>query len=161
MSKLRAFSAQQFLPIGIEEAWDFLSRPGNLSRITPEGMGFEIQGEIPEQAYPGLIVEYRVRPLFGIPVKWTTEITHAQSPNYFVDEQRSGPYAFWHHKHFLEECDGGVMMKDLIHYRMPYGILGDIVHPILVRPKLEEIFATREKAFKHFFSERFSEETGS
>ncbi len=158
MSRLRTFTTQQFLPIGIEEAWRFLSRPENLSRITPEGMGFEILGEVPEEAYPGLIVEYRVRPLFGIPIRWTTEITHVEAPYYFVDEQRSGPYAFWHHKHFLEECEGGVMMKDLIHYRMPFGPLGDLIHPILVRPKLENIFATREKAFRNFFGDRFKKE---
>ncbi len=154
MSRLRRFSTEQFLPIKIHEAWDFLSNPANLSRITPEGMGFEILGEVPEEAYPGLIVEYRVRPLFGIPVRWTTEITHVEAPYYFVDEQRSGPYAFWHHKHFLEEWEGGVMMKDLIHYRMPFGPIGDLVHPILVRPKLKEIFGTRRRVFQTFFEER-------
>lgn len=153
MGKLRTFSTEQVLPVERGTAWRFLSEPKNLSRITPEGMGFEILTEPPEKVYPGLIVEYRVRPLFGIPVRWTTEITQVQEPDYFIDEQRFGPYAFWHHQHFLEPVEGGVLMKDLIHYRMPFGPLGDLVHPLLVGPKLKEIFSTRERAFRDFFGD--------
>jgi ligand-binding SRPBCC domain-containing protein len=153
MGKLRTFRTEQSLPIDQGTAWKFLSEPKNLSKITPEGMDFEIISEPPETTYPGLIVEYRVRPFLGIPVRWTTEITHVQAPDYFVDEQRFGPYAFWHHKHFLEPVEGGVKMSDLIHYRMPFGPLGDLVHPFLVGPKLKEIFHTREKVFRDLFGD--------
>ena len=134
---------EQFLPISLQEAWDFFSSPKNLAKITPKSLGFVVHGEVPEKMYPGLFIQYTVSPLLGIPMRWVTEITHVDEGRYFVDEQRVGPYAIWHHEHFFTEAPGGVLMRDVVHYQVPLGILGRLVHPFIVRPKLEEIFAFR------------------
>ncbi len=117
-------------------------------------MGFDIlSGFDGEKMYPGMIINYIVRPLFCLPMNWTTEITHVVEPHYFVDEQRFGPYAFWHHKHFLKEIDGGVEMEDIVHYKVPFGPVGKIVNALVVRKKVEEIFRYREKVLKEMFGE--------
>ena len=103
--------------------------------------------------YPGQIIEYIVTPVMGIPTKWVTEITHVVDQQFFVDEQRFGPYALWHHKHFIHTIEGGVIMEDIVHYKLPFGLLGQLVHPILVKPKLKEIFDYRERTLKVLFGE--------
>ena len=134
----------QKLPISQKEAWDFLSDPKNLKRITPDYMGFEILSGAVDKMYAGQIIQYLVTPVMNIPTKWVTEITHVDEGNYFVDEQRFGPYSLWHHKHFLKPIPNGVEMVDIIDYKIPLGILGQLVHPILVAPKLKEIFEYRK-----------------
>lgn len=141
----------QKLPISLEEAWEFFQNPGNLATITPEYMGFDILSEVPEQMYPGLFIHYKVSPLLGIKMNWTTEITHVQAPHYFVDEQRVGPYSIWHHEHHFKEIDGGVEMLDRVSYKVPLGILGKIAHPIVVKGKLEEIFNYRISIVEELF----------
>ncbi len=133
----------QRLPISIDEAWDFLSSPKNLKTITPPYMGFVIVSGDEKPMFSGQIIQYTVTPVLGIKAKWVTEITHVSHKKYFVDEQRFGPYSFWHHKHFLSEIDGGVEMEDIIDYKIPFGWLGELLHPILVKPKLDEIFEFR------------------
>ena len=95
--------------------------------------------------FPGQIIQYIVTPVLGIKTKWVTEITHVRDKEYFVDEQRFGPYTLWHHKHFIKAIDGGVEMEDIIDYKVPMGILGRLTHPFIVKPKLEEIFSYRTK----------------
>lgn len=151
--KIYTLHKKQNIPISKEEAWKFLSDPKNLKKITPEYMGFDIVSGAEKEMYPGQIIEYIVKPVFGIPNKWVTEITHVVENKFFVDEQRFGPYALWHHKHFLKEIPGGVEMEDLIHYKVPFGIIGQLVNPILVRPKLEEIFEFRRKKLIELFGE--------
>ena len=129
----------------MEKAWKFLSSPKNLKTITPEYMSFNILSGAEKPMFAGQLIQYIVTPILGIKTKWVTEITHVKEGEYFVDEQRFGPYALWHHKHFIREIDGGVEMEDIIDYKVPLGILGQIAHPILVKPKLEEIFAYRQK----------------
>ncbi len=129
----------------MEKAWEFLSSPKNLKTITPEYMSFNILSGAEKPMFAGQLIQYIVTPILGIKTKWVTEITHVKEGEYFVDEQRFGPYALWHHKHFIREIDGGVEMEDIIDYKVPLGILGQIAHPILVKPKLEEIFAYRQK----------------
>jgi ligand-binding SRPBCC domain-containing protein len=141
----------QVLPISLEEAWAFFSSPKNLAKITPKELGFVVHGDVPEVMYPGLFIEYTVSPLLGIPMRWVTEITHVREGSYFVDEQRVGPYAIWHHEHFFESVPGGVKMTDVVHYKVPMGILGNLVHPWLVRPKLEQIFSYRWAANERMF----------
>jgi len=133
----------QRLPISLQEAWDFFQNPSNLAKITPEEMGFDIQSEVPAAMYPGLFIHYKVSPLLGVKLNWTTEITYVDAPNYFVDEQRVGPYAIWHHEHHFKEIEGGVEMLDRVNYKVPFGILGKIAHPLVVKSKLEEIFNYR------------------
>lgn len=151
--KIHTLHATQKLPISKQEAWQFLSDPKNLKVITPDYMGFHIQSGADRNMYPGQIIEYIVTPILNIKNRWVTEITHVEENDYFVDEQRFGPYSLWHHKHFLQEIEGGVLMEDLIHYKVPMGILGQWVHPFLVRPKLEEIFEYRQKKLIELFGE--------
>ncbi|MEZ4779229.1 MAG: SRPBCC family protein [Flavobacteriaceae bacterium] len=149
--KIYTLSTKQFLPISIEVAWDFLSNPKNLQTITPDYMGFQIVSGADRKMYPGQIIQYLVTPVFGIKTKWVTEITHVNEGRYFVDEQRFGPYALWHHKHFLKAVDGGVEMEDIIDYKLPFGLLGQLFQPILVKPKLEEIFSYRKEKLSALF----------
>lgn len=151
--KIYTLQTTQKLPITLKEAWDFLSSPNNLKIITPSYMGFHIQSGADKKMYAGQIIEYVVTPVLGIPTTWVTEITHVQNQQYFVDEQRFGPYDLWHHKHFLKEIEGGVEMEDLIHYKIPLGILGQIAHPLIVKPKLNEIFEYRRKKLVELFGE--------
>jgi len=110
----------QVLPIALAEAWTFFCDPRNLGAITPDWLCFDIRSEVPPCMYPGLIIEYRIKALAGLPMSWVTEITHVVAPNYFVDEQRFGPYRFWHQQHHFREVNEGVEMIDIVHYAMPY-----------------------------------------
>jgi len=149
--KIYRLETIQNLPISQKEAWDFLSDPKNLKTITPDYMGFEILSGAAERMYAGQIIQYIVTPVFGIPTKWVTEITHVQEGSYFVDEQRFGPYNLWHHKHFINPIKNGVEMIDIIDYKIPFGFLGRIAHPLLVAPKLKEIFEYRKNALVALF----------
>ncbi|WP_295981568.1 SRPBCC family protein [uncultured Algibacter sp.] len=149
--KIYTYHKKQNLPITLDEAWDFLSDPRNLKTITPEYMGFYILSGADRPMFTGQIIQYIVTPILGIKTKWVTEITHKVDKHYFVDEQRFGPYTLWHHKHFIKEIDGGVEMEDIIDYKVPFGWLGQLVHPILVKPKLEEIFNYRTKKLEELY----------
>ena len=149
--KIYRLHKKQNLPISKAQAWDFLSDPKNLKTITPDYMGFNILSGADRPMFAGQIIQYIVTPVLGIKTKWVTEITHVKTGEYFVDEQRFGPYALWHHKHFIKEIDGGVEMEDIIDYKVPFGVLGQLVHPIIVKPKLEEIFNHRTKKLKALF----------
>ena len=151
--KIYNLQSKQKLPISANKAWDFLSSPINLKKITPEYMGFNIISGADRKIYPGQIIQYIVTPLFGIKTKWVTEITHVQENKYFVDEQRFGPYALWHHKHFIRPIEGGVEMEDIIDYKIPFGLIGQLVHPIIIKPKLKEIFDYRHDKLIEIFGE--------
>ncbi|MGJ8744973.1 SRPBCC family protein [Polaribacter sp.] len=151
--KIYTFQRKQNLPISVKKAWEFLSNPKNLKTITPDYMSFDILSGAEKPMFAGQIIQYIVTPILGIKTKWVTEITHVKENEYFVDEQRFGPYALWHHKHFIKEIKGGVEMEDIIDYKVPMGILGQIAQPILVKPKLEEIFAYRQKKLIELFGE--------
>jgi ligand-binding SRPBCC domain-containing protein len=144
---------EQKLPISLEQAWDFFSSPLNLAKITPDHMGFIITSDFKEgqKMYPGMIITYKVSPLLGIKLNWMTEITHVQEGKYFVDEQRFGPYALWHHQHHFEEIKGGVLMADIINYAIPYGFIGRIANSILVENEVRGIFDYREKKVEELF----------
>ncbi|WP_026978732.1 SRPBCC family protein [Flavobacterium tegetincola] len=146
-------SSTQRLPISMDVAWEFLSNPRNLKTITPDYMSFNIISGADRKMYAGQIIQYIVTPVLGIKAKWVSEITQVVEKEYFIDEQRFGPYAFWHHKHFIKEIEGGVEMEDIIDYKVPMGILGQMVHPFLVQPKLEEIFEYRRKKLIELFGE--------
>ena len=151
--KIYTFHRKQKLPITLNEAWEFLSNPRNLSTLTPKEMNFTIISNDNKPMYAGQVIQYSVTPIARIKAKWISEITHLVDGKYFVDLQLYGPYAFWHHKHFIHEIDGGVEMEDIIDYKIPLGILGQIVHPFLVKPKLEEIFRYRQKKLIEIFGE--------
>jgi ligand-binding SRPBCC domain-containing protein len=138
----------------MKTCWDFFSRPENLKKITPEYMGFDIKVELPEKMYEGQMIEYTVRPLFGIPMSWITEIKTVKENQFFVDEQRKGPYTIWHHEHHFKEVEGGVEMTDIVTYVVPLGILGKIVHPLIVKGKLEEILKHRFSQVEKIYNQR-------
>ncbi|QFZ53643.1 SRPBCC family protein [Oceanihabitans sp. IOP_32] len=149
--KIYRLHKKQNLPITVDKAWEFLSDPRNLKTITPDYMSFKILSGAEKPMYAGQIIQYIVTPILGIKTTWVTEITHVKDKRYFVDEQRFGPYALWHHKHFINEINGGVEMEDIIDYKVPFGLLGQWVHPILVKPKLEEIFNYRTSKLETLF----------
>ena len=143
--KPSALREVQRLPISLPEAWSFFSDPRNLSRITPPSLGLEVTSDLPGVMYPGMIITYRVRPIPWISVGWVTEITHVREPVLFVDEQRFGPYRFWHHEHHFREVEGGVEMEDIVHYALPFGTIGRVFGGPLVRRRLEQIFSFRRR----------------
>lgn len=145
MSKVHELRTVQRLPVSLEKAWDFFSHPKNLAVITPEELNLKFTNELfGEAAYAGQVIAYTVKPLLGIPMFWLTEITHLEEGRYFVDEQRRGPYALWHHQHHFREIPGGVEMTDIVHYQIPFYPFGELALP-LVKKKLQEIFAYRIK----------------
>ena len=138
----------------LEQAWSFFSDPANLSAITPEDMKFKVISSFHGNViYPGQIIEYKVRPLLGIPLYWMTEITHVIPGEYFVDEQRKGPYSFWHHQHHFKSIDGGVEMTDIVHYGIPLGFLGSIADKLYVKDKLAKIFEFRKAKVEEMFGD--------
>jgi ligand-binding SRPBCC domain-containing protein len=149
--KLYRLHRTQTLHVSTEEAWHFFSSPLNLSSITPTWLHFAVSGEVPDPMFPGMIIRYRLMPLFGIPFTWISEITHVDPPHYFVDEQRLGPYRFWHHQHHFQPVNGGIEMIDTVYYSMKYGPLGRLMHAFLIRERLEEIFDFRQRSLKNLF----------
>lgn len=152
MSKVYSLKAVQIIPVDIETAWTFFSKPENLNAITPRNMGFKTIGPHHSQAmYAGQLIEYTVHPLFGIPLYWMTEITHIIPNEYFIDEQRFGPYSLWHHQHHFKQMNNVVEMTDIVHYKIPFWFIGDIANAIIVRKKLRQIFEYRYRAIKEKF----------
>ena len=143
--KIFKLKYSQKLPISLNEAWDFLSSPSNLELITPKSMDFNITDYDNKKAYPGQIIQYTVKPLFGMKINWVTEITQVQDKEFFVDEQRFGPYSFWHHKHFIKEIENGVLMEDVIHYKIPLGPIGVLLNFLFINSKLKSIFKYRKQ----------------
>ncbi|MEO7530899.1 MAG: SRPBCC family protein, partial [Sediminibacterium sp.] len=152
MSKIYALKETQRIPVSINEAWEFFSSPANLKDITPTNLGFTIISKYHgDSMYEGQVIEYTVRPILGIPLYWMTEITHVKDKEYFIDEQRFGPYSLWHHQHHFKEIDGGVEMTDIVHYKLPLWFLGDIANTIMVRKQLKQIFDFRFSAVEKRF----------
>lgn len=143
---------KQIVHTDLNTCWDFFSNPANLKVITPDYMGFNVKTQTPNEMYEGLIIGYSVSPLLNIPMEWVTEITHVKDKLFFVDEQRVGPYKLWHHEHHFKEVEEGVEMIDIVSYEPPFGILGKIVHPFIIKPKLEQIFAYRFQKVEAIFN---------
>jgi ligand-binding SRPBCC domain-containing protein len=141
----------QVVPITLETAWKFFSNPANLARITPPEMDFRITSPPQSGIYAGQIITYTVCPLLRVSVNWTTEITHVECPNFFVDEQRFGPYRFWHHQHRFREVEGGVEIYDLVHYLVSNDQLAGLINRFIVAPKLKRIFDFRSAALIRLF----------
>ncbi len=143
---------KQNIPVSLQEAWRFFSNPENLKEITPAEMGFDIlNGPLPEKIYPGMIIIYTVRPLLNIPMTWVTEITQVEEPGYFIDNQKAGPYAYWHHQHFLKETETGVEVTDIVNFKAPLGVLGRIMEKLVIRKKVDQIFDYRKARLVELF----------
>ena len=150
--KVYRLSRTQKIPLSLEDAWSYFSSPKNLQEITPDDLKFKILTDISEdKMYSGQIINYIVTPLLNIPMRWTTEIKHVEEGVYFVDEQRFGPYALWHHKHFFKAVDGGVELMDIVDYALPLGPLGRFAHWLFVRRQLESIFRYRSQKLEQMF----------
>jgi len=136
----------------IEDVWEFFSSPKNLNELTPPDLSFEILTDLDQvKMYPGLIINYKIRPLLNIPLRWTTEITHCETPHFFVDEQRFGPYAFWHHQHRFEQTPEGILMTDIVHYALPMGIIGRLMNSMYVQQRVQSIFDYRNQRISEIF----------
>lgn len=148
---IHRFEAVQVLPTDMDTAWDFFSSPANLPAITPPWLGFKVTSKLPDAMYPGLFVTYKVSPIFGIALDWVTEITHISHKEFFVDEQRTGPYRIWHHEHHFRDVPGGVEMRDIVHYDVGFGFAGDLIAKRVVGPRVEAIFAYRQQVLNERF----------
>ena len=148
---MKILKSELVLPITIQQAWDFFSSPKNLNELTPEDVVFKITSAVPEKMYEGLFITYKVSPLMGIPLDWITEITHINEPYYFVDEQRKGPYRIWHHEHHFKKVAAGVMMTDLLYYKVGMSFIGTMAEKLFVEKKVNEIFAYRTEKLKKLF----------
>ncbi len=153
---LHQLSTRQFIKSDIDTVWAFISSPKNLAVITPPHMGFNILSETTalEHMYAGQIIEYHVSPMLYLKLHWVTEITHVVKNQYFVDEQRFGPYAFWHHQHFLKEVVGGVEMYDIVNYKAPLGVLGRIANSLFIKKQLKQIFDYRYQKIEELFNKK-------
>ncbi|WP_045220593.1 SRPBCC family protein [Desulfonatronum thioautotrophicum] len=149
---LHTLTRSQHLPLSSEQAWSFFSDPANLCRITPSWLDFRMTCPPPMAMYAGQILTYTIRPLPGLCLRWVTEITHVREPDFFVDEQRLGPYRFWHHQHLFQKSSHGLKMTDIVHYALPLGPLGDAAHALWARQRLNTIFDHRQKALIAMFS---------
>ncbi len=137
--KIYTFKKEQFVASDIDTVFEFFSRPENLEKITPKKMGFNIITPKPIEMKEGAIIDYTVK-ILGVPMRWRTIISSYKKNEYFVDEQLKGPYSYWHHKHYFKVVDGGVMIIDEITYALPLEAFRLIVHPLIIKPQLNEIF---------------------
>jgi len=150
--KMYKLKRVQNIAITLPRAWDFFSRPENLSLITPNYMKFNImeRSDVGDM-YPGMIISYQLSPIFNFSIKWATEITQIKEFKYFIDNQIKGPYTIWHHEHHFKEIEAGIEMTDILFYDLPYGIFGRLVHNLFVKKKVDEIFYYREQKIKELF----------
>jgi ligand-binding SRPBCC domain-containing protein len=152
MSKVHQLKSIQQIPVRLEEAWDFFWHTANLFTLTPPALNLKFTNQLyGAEMYPGQVITYKVKPLLGIPLFWMTEITHVQKHAFFVDEQRKGPYALWHHQHHFKPIAGGIEMTDMVHYALPFGPLGNIAHSVLVKDQLHKIFTYRYTKIQELF----------
>jgi ligand-binding SRPBCC domain-containing protein len=151
--KTYLLKTEQAIPVTLSEAWEFFSSPLNLEKITPKEMNFIVTSAYngDKKMYAGMLITYKVSPLFGIKLNWMTEITHVREGEYFIDEQRFGPFALWHHQHHFKEIKGGVLMTDILNYAIPYGVVGRLANKIIVGKQVKKIFDHREKAIIKLF----------
>ena len=149
--KIYTLERKQNIAMDIDRAWDFFSNPNNLPLITPPSLNLKITSKLPDKMYTGMIITYTVAPILNIPMTWVTEITHVEEPNFFIDEQRFGPYKFWHHQHRFKEIDGGIEATDIVNYALPLDPLGRIANQLMVKKQLNEIFSFRSD----FLEKRF------
>jgi ligand-binding SRPBCC domain-containing protein len=146
--KLYMLDRRQVIAASLSDVWSFFSDPHNLAKLTPTNLNLVVPEDTPHHVHPGMIITYRVRAVAGIPVTWVTEITHVMNQQILVGEQRFGPYKFWHHQHHFREMDEGIEVRDIVHYSLPFGPLGKLVHEQMIKARLKEIFDYRVDAIR-------------
>ena len=139
---------EQFLPITLDEAWHFFANPVNLNKVTPDDMVFEIISDLPDTMYEGLLINYHLKPMLNISLNWCTEITYIKEKDYFVDEQRRGPYRMWHHEHHFKAVESGVLMTDILQYDIGKSVFGWLAGKLFVHKKIRAIFEYRQSALE-------------
>ena len=146
-------SREQFLHSNIDDIWNFVSSPQNLKIITPKYMNFHITSKnLPQKMYPGMIITYKVSPIFKIRMHWVTEITQVKEKYFFIDEQKYGPYTIWHHQHFFEIKENGVLMRDIVTYKLPFGFFGIVLNKLFIQKKINSIFDYRFEVLDKIFN---------
>jgi ligand-binding SRPBCC domain-containing protein len=151
--KIHNLHREQFLPISIEAAWNFFSAPENLDKLTPPEVKFETLSAQDKPLHHGMKIKYKLRPLMNIPVMWETLILGVDVPYKFIDKQLKGPYALWEHTHTFAAVNGGVKITDDVIYALPFGFLGSLMHAIVVKKKLSQIFDFRRAALVRLFGQ--------
>ena len=151
MMKVHTLEQEQFVPISLEEAWSFFSSPRNLLEMTPPEMGFRIVSLPSETLYEGEIIRYSVKVMPGFWIPWVSEIKVLREGESFIDDQISGPFKFWHHRHSFEEKDGGTVVRDLINYSVGFWPFGEIAHALFVKKQLGKMFQHRRKTLEEKF----------
>ena len=149
---MKRLEQEQFLPITLNEAWDFFATPKNLNEVTPDDLVFEITSKVPDKMYEGLMITYKIKPLLNISINWCTEITHIKDMHFFVDEQRKGPYNIWHHEHHFKAVEGGTLMTDILHYDIGKWIFGWVAGKLFIDKQVEKIFSYRYKALEKYIN---------
>lgn len=149
--KIFQIKSQQTLNITLKESWDFFSNPLNLPKITPPWLKLKVTSDVPDKMYAGMIITYKVYPLLGIPSNWVTQITQVKEKHFFIDEQRFGPYKFWHHQHHFKEVEEGIEMEDIVTYALPLDPISRPVNKLLVGRKVKEIFVYRKNVLSELF----------
>jgi ligand-binding SRPBCC domain-containing protein len=149
--RISQIKSKQILPISLDKSWDFFSNPYNLSKITPPWLNLKVTSDPADKMYAGMIITYKVYPFLGIPFSWVTEITQVKEKNFFIDEQRFGPYKFWHHQHHFRETNTGVEMEDIVTYILPFDPLTRPVNTLIIGKKVKEIFEYREEVLSKLF----------
>lgn len=139
---------QQSLNMSQDKAWQFFSSPKHLNSITPDFFNIIPTSKVPDEIYGGLMISYNMKAVFGMPMSWLSEISHCDSPHYFVYQQRIGPFKFWSHEVRLTINESKIQLEDIVFYSMPFGILGDLMHKLLIQKKLTDIFETRQSYLK-------------
>lgn len=152
-SGIYQLTSEQTINASMDEIWDFFSSPKNLDKITPKNMSFKITSKLTDETYEGQIITYKIEILPMINSSWVTEIITYVEKEYFIDEQRFGPYSMWHHEHHFKALpDGKVLMTDRISYKLPFGLLGRLIAGRLIKNKLKGIFAYRFHKIEEFFN---------
>jgi ligand-binding SRPBCC domain-containing protein len=141
---------EQFVPRPLEEVFEFFSDAGNLQKITPHWLSFQILTRAPIDIQPGTLLDYRLK-WHGFPVQWRTQIMTWSPPRVFTDVQIRGPYKLWHHPHTFSAEPGGTRMVDLVNYELPLGVLGAIAHQLGVKRDLENVFDYRQQVIAELF----------
>lgn len=143
--KIYQLYRRQKLKLSRQMAWDFFSSPYYLNEITPGFFNVEITSRVPEKIYAGLMISYRMKAVFGMPMAWLSEVSHCDEPHRFVYQQAVGPFKFWSHEVCLTEADDGIVVEDIVFYAMPWAWFGQCMHALLIGGKLQRIFDTRSE----------------
>ena len=152
-SKIYSLETKQIIDRPIEEIWSFFTNPKNLNQLTPSDMNFKILSGNSDDFYEGKIISYSVNPFKFYNIKWVTEITKIKKNDFFIDEQRFGPYKMWHHEHhFIKNNDNTTTIYDKVIYKLPYGIIGKLSHKLFIKKRLLEIFNFRKKTIKKLYT---------